>query len=189
VLRTIVSMTKRAVVDRPVAGPGPAPVPEPVSGPGPNTNDLGWMLGTLLRSYLKRAGDAVSELPGGPRGYQVLAIAARGACRNQAGIAEHLGIDRTVMTYLLDDLEGAGLLERKPDPEDRRSRQIVLTVAGRRTLEELTQRVGQVEQHLLSGLSETDAARLRSLLSRAANAAADGGPGVNACSLDPAPTN
>ena len=56
----------------------------------PGRGDLGWLLGTLLRAYLKGAADAVAELPGGPRGYQVLSIASGGACRNQAEIAEHL---------------------------------------------------------------------------------------------------
>src|SRR4051794_4660826 len=94
-------------------------------------HDLGWSLGTVLRAYAKAAGEAISDLPGGPRGYQVLWIAADGACRNQAAIAELLNIDRTVMTYLIDDLEKAGLVERKPDPTDRRARQIVVTDHGR----------------------------------------------------------
>jgi DNA-binding MarR family transcriptional regulator len=148
-----------------------------------DTNDLGWLLGTLLRAYLKGAADAVAELPGGPRGYQVLAIAAESACRNQAGIAEHLGVDRTVMTYLLDDLESARLIVRKPDPEDRRSRQILLTAKGRRRLATLTEQVGEVERQVLASLSGAEAEQLRALLSRAATSAADGGPGADACSF------
>ena len=85
--------------------------------------DFGQALGTLFRNYLGSAGAAVSELPGGPRGFQVMSIAAVSACSNQAGIAERLGLDRTVMTYLIDDLEKAGLVERRPDPADRRARQ------------------------------------------------------------------
>ena len=38
------------------------------------------------------------------------------------------------MTYLLDDLEKAGLIERRPDPADRRARRIAATASGRRLL-------------------------------------------------------
>ena len=142
-----------------------------MAAPTAPSTDLGWLLGTLLRSYLTGAGDAVAELPGGPRGYQVLSIAAAGACRNQAGIAEHLGVDRTVLTYLLDDLEAARLIERRPDPADRRSRQIVLTGKGQRRLDQLGARITEVEQSVLAELTDAEAAQLRALLGRAAAAA------------------
>jgi DNA-binding MarR family transcriptional regulator len=38
------------------------------------------------------------------------------------------------MTYLLDDLEAAKLVERQPDPADRRSRRVVATAHGREVL-------------------------------------------------------
>ena len=155
------------------------PASSPASGPAaPATGgDLGWLLGTLLRAYLKGAAEAVTELPGGPRGYQVLSIAADGAGRNQAGIAEHLGVDRTVMTYLLDDLENAGLIERRPDPADRRSRQIVLTATGERRRTTLAARIAEVEASLLADLTGPESAQLRALLRRAAAVAGPGEPG------------
>jgi DNA-binding MarR family transcriptional regulator len=149
----------------------------------PASGNLGWQLSTVLGTYLERATAAVAELPGGPRGYQILLIASAGSCRNQAGIAEHLRIDRTVMTYLLDDLEGARLIKRQPDPTDRRSRQIVLTAKGSRTLTELTERIAEVERALLLDLTDSEARQLRELLSRVATSAADGGPGVDLCSV------
>ena len=85
-------------------------------------DDLGWGLGTVFRAYVSAAHGAVAGLPGGPRGYQVLSAAAKGAVGSQLALAQHLGIDRTVMTYLLDDLEAANLIERRPDPADRRAR-------------------------------------------------------------------
>jgi len=85
-------------------------------------SDLGWALGTVTRSYLRTAAEAVADVPGGPRGYQVLSTAACGEASSQLAMAQRLGVDRTVMTYLLDDLEMAGLVERKPDPADRRAR-------------------------------------------------------------------
>src|SRR5260370_42709662 len=83
-------------------------------------DDLGWALGTIFRSYVKAAGVAVADLPGGPRGYQVLTAASNGGPGTPLALANQLGVDRTVMTYLLDDLERAGLIERRPHPADRR---------------------------------------------------------------------
>ena len=66
----------------------------------------------------------------GARGYLVLAVAGQGEPKSQLALAQHLGVDRTAMTYLLDDLEAAGLVERRPDPADRRARRVTLTDAG-----------------------------------------------------------
>jgi DNA-binding MarR family transcriptional regulator len=115
-------------------------------------DDLGWGLGTVFRAYVTAAHAAVADLPGGPRGYQVLAAAAHGAVGSQLALAQHLGVDRTVMTYLLDDLEAAGLIERRPDPADRRARRIVATRRGTKLLAALDDRLKTAEAHLLTPL-------------------------------------
>lgn len=139
--------------------------------PDPLDDDLGWMLGVLFRAYVKSAEQALSDLPGGPRGYQVLAAAVREPARNQGAIAEELGIDRTVLTYLLDDLERDGLVVRQPDPADRRSRLVVATDKGRAAARQRREALRRVESHLLGTLTPTETARFRTLLQRAACAA------------------
>jgi DNA-binding MarR family transcriptional regulator len=47
-----------------------------------------------------------------------------------AAIAQRLGISRAVVTGLLDRLEERGLIQREPDPGDRRRLRIVMTAAG-----------------------------------------------------------
>jgi DNA-binding MarR family transcriptional regulator len=113
-------------------------------------DDLGWGLGTIFRAYVKAAHAAVADLPGGPRGYQVLSAAAQGTVGSQLALAQHLGVDRTVMTYLLDDLEAASLIERRPDPADRRARRIVATGQGNELLASLNDRLRAAEAHLLA---------------------------------------
>jgi DNA-binding MarR family transcriptional regulator len=134
---------------------------------GALADDLGWGLGMIFRAYVKEAHAAVADLPGGPRGYQVLSAAAQGAVASQLALAQHLGVDRTVMTYLLDDLEAAGLIERRPDPADRRARRIVATEQGDELLAHLNDRLRGTEAHLLAplGTEEQDAfrAQVRSL--------------------------
>ena len=148
---------------------------------GALSDDLGWALGVVFRSYAKSATAAFSELPGGPRGYQVLTAASRGEPGSQLELAHHLGVDRTVMTYLLDDLEGAALIERHPDPADRRARRILVTALGRERLGDLGQRLRAAEQHVLAGLADdADRQTFRALLQQLA---------THANALDPAPGN
>jgi DNA-binding MarR family transcriptional regulator len=147
---------------------------------GALSDDLGWALGVVFRSYAKAATAAFSELPGGPRGYQVLAAASRGEPGSQLELAHHLGVDRTVMTYLLDDLEGAGLIERHPDPADRRARRILVTAPGRDRLADLDRRLRAAEQQVLAGLgTDGDRRAFRTLLRQLA---------MHANALDPAPS-
>jgi DNA-binding MarR family transcriptional regulator len=156
----------------------------PHAGPGSAcggvlSSDLGWALGVVFRSYVTAANAALADLPGGPRGYQVLAAATRGEPGSQLELAQHLGIDRTVMTYLLDDLEGAGLIERRPDPADRRARRIAPTAPGRDLLGLLDRRLRAAEHEVLAGLeSEDDRSVFRTLLRQVA---------THASALDPAP--
>jgi DNA-binding MarR family transcriptional regulator len=46
---------------------------------------------------------------------------------NQAALAEVLGIKPMTLVRLLDRLEGAGLIRRMPDPQDRRAYNLLLT--------------------------------------------------------------
>jgi DNA-binding MarR family transcriptional regulator len=143
----------------------------PPSCVGALAGDLGWGLGVVLRAYAKAAHTAVADLPGGPRGYQILSAAAQCAVSSQLALAQHLGVDRTVMTYLLDDLEAAKLIERRPDPADRRARRVVATQFGTELLASLNDRLRAAEAHLLAPLDlETRAtfrAQVRLLATRA----------------------
>ena len=131
-------------------------------------DELGWALGAIMRSYLRVAGGAVADVPGGPRGYLVLATVGQGELSTQLALAQHLGIDRTAMTYLLDDLENAGLLERRPDPSDRRARLVTLTETGLSRLCELQRGLHQAEEGLLEPLAHEERTVLRELLQRLA---------------------
>ncbi|MFI5841888.1 MarR family winged helix-turn-helix transcriptional regulator [Catenuloplanes sp. NPDC051500] len=137
----------------------------------PIDTDLGWGLGVVFRSYLSASEHVVDDLPGGPRGYQILRIAAGETALSQAQLAQNLGIDRTVMTYLLDDLEAAGLVERRPDPADRRTRRIVATPHGQERLAVLTEGFEAAEERVLASLPAGDRALFRVLLQRLATVA------------------
>ena len=96
--------------------------------------DLGWNLGMVLRGYQSRFEEAVADMPEGIRGYQVLSAVVHRDPPNQQALGAHLAIDRTVLTYLLDKLVAARLVERVPAANDRRARKIIPTGQGRTVL-------------------------------------------------------
>jgi DNA-binding MarR family transcriptional regulator len=136
--------------------------------PGSLDSDLGWMLGVLFRGYVKASEQALHELPGGARGYQVLTAAVGDPPRNQGAIAEELGVDRTVLTYLIDDLERLDLVARRPDPSDRRSRLVIATNAGREKWQQRRAALERVESHILSPLPSEDVPAFRAMLKQLA---------------------
>jgi DNA-binding MarR family transcriptional regulator len=68
------------------------------------------------------------------------------------------------MTAVLDRLERKGLVERLPNPADRRGSLVRLTKTGRTTVDEAMTRHVATEQHLVAGLTRDEQAQLRTLL-------------------------
>jgi DNA-binding MarR family transcriptional regulator len=130
--------------------------------------DLGWLLSQTLRGYLHSADQAARVVPGDMRGYLVLTAATRSCVNTQLGLAKELGLDRTVMTHLIDDLEGAGLIKRVPAPNDRRAKQIVITGAGRERQQRVAELLLRAEEHLLAPLGEEGRTAFRSHLEQLA---------------------
>jgi MarR family transcriptional regulator for hemolysin len=73
----------------------------------------------------------------------------------QVDIAKRLRIEGPTMTRMLDTLEADGLVERLPDPADRRTKQLRLTPEGERVLEEVFSVADDLRGRLLDGI-ETD---------------------------------
>lgn len=134
-------------------------------GPG---KDLGWLLGQVRYGYAAASAAAVGRVPGGLRGLHVLGAAVEGEARNQIEVARRFGIDRTVMVRLVDDLERAGLVERHPDPADRRARIITATEHGVQLYRASQEDRLLVDQHVLSPLTAAERATFIDLLRRVA---------------------
>jgi len=144
--------------------------------------ELGWSLQAMYLGFARTAARAVAGVPGGPRGYQVLVAITTEEPSSQLALAQRLGIDKTAMTYVVDGLEGDGLVERRPDPRDRRIRQVIPTAAGRALLAEARVALRDVEGALMRDLSAEEQAQLRELLARVALGAGD----AESCAAAPA---
>jgi DNA-binding MarR family transcriptional regulator len=81
-------------------------------------------------------------------------------------LAEHLELSSGAMTNRLDRLEGAGLIQRLRDPDDRRGIQVELTAAGREAYEQTTNEQAEKESLVASGLSAREKKDLNALLRR-----------------------
>jgi DNA-binding MarR family transcriptional regulator len=95
--------------------------------------------------------------------------AREGAIQQQIGSA--MGIDPSTMVSLVDELERAGLAKRRPLPQDRRAREVLITPKGRRTLKRARALAEEVEGDVLHGLSPTERRQLVTLLRKAFAAA------------------
>ncbi|MET8289894.1 MarR family winged helix-turn-helix transcriptional regulator [Streptomyces sp. NPDC005132] len=133
--------------------------------------DLGWAIRMVSSAFRRVATESVADLPGGARAYLVLVALADGEPPSQLALAKAVSLDRTVMTYLLDDLEAHELVTRRPDPRDRRARQVLLTNTGRARLDQVRDNLATAEAKLLVDLDEHDAQQLRTLLARVAQTA------------------
>ncbi len=65
-----------------------------------------------------------------------------------------------------DRLERAGLVERRPDPNDRRGKQIVLTTDGKRAIDDLIGPMVALEEKLISMLTPAEQKTLNTLLKK-----------------------
>jgi MarR family transcriptional regulator, lower aerobic nicotinate degradation pathway regulator len=104
----------------------------------------------------------------GVRGYhyRLLAALEEFGPASQAALGRRTSIDRSDVVAVLNDLAARGLIERSPDPDDRRRNVITITRAGTKQLRTLDEVVAGVQEKLLAPLSPGDRTRLVGLLTR-----------------------
>jgi DNA-binding MarR family transcriptional regulator len=85
----------------------------------------------------------------------------------QQELVDVLCMDAKNVVLLLNELEDAGLLIRRRDPEDRRRHRVHITGGGRKALTRASAALDAVEDDLLQALDAEERATLWRLLSRA----------------------
>ena len=84
----------------------------------------------------------------------------------QRDLALALRIQPSNLVALLDQLADRGLLQRAPDPVDRRRHRVELTAAGRRAVGRAREATRRAEAELLGPLSAKERREFRALLVR-----------------------
>ena len=118
---------------------------------------LGWAIKERTFSAFEEAGES-------PYHYSVLAVLDESARETQASIADALGYDRSWLVGLLDELEEAGLIERRRDPADRRRHLVSLKPAGKKKLAQLRAISQDVEAEFFAPLEPAQREALHGLL-------------------------
>jgi DNA-binding MarR family transcriptional regulator len=121
----------------------------------------------LWRASHTRTAEALNSIGLTPPLFALLNVlgAREGAIQQQ--LSSEMGIDPSAMVKLINDLEGAGLAERRRRPGDRRAWEVTITPKGRRRLERARRLAAHVEDEVLGGLTDADRRQLVTLLRRA----------------------
>lgn len=124
----------------------------------PLCTNLSWLLGQASFALSSELTQAFADIGLTPRSHFVLEAALQGE-HSQSELAEAVGLDKTTMVVTMDDLEAAGLAERRPSPTDRRARVIVVTPAGRKKVKQGRAVFERVQEDVLAALPEDDRER------------------------------
>jgi MarR family transcriptional regulator for hemolysin len=137
----------------------------PPKTPDPLRN-LGFLLKDVARLYTRNFERHASGLGLTLDQCKVLCHLQRNEGISQVRLAEYTDTDPMTLGRLLDRMETDGLVERRPDPADRRARSLHLEAAAQPALEQIWDASDRARAQSLSGLNAADRAQLMKLLQR-----------------------
>ncbi len=129
--------------------------------------DVGWLVYDVSRMLMRSVERQVREVGITPQQWRVLVQIARADGQTQSHLAEEAEIAPAPLGRLLDRLEEQKIIERRPDPSDRRVRRVYLTGGEQGqffdTLRQLAMRQFEI---VYRAVSEAELLELQSLLQK-----------------------
>jgi DNA-binding MarR family transcriptional regulator len=126
-----------------------------------NLSELFWSVARSLRHLNRQTLEPLNVSPSHGRALSVL---LRHGPMRPGALAERLRIAPRSATEVVDDLQGRGLVERTPDPADRRATLLNLTAAGVAAGDAIRVARQAATERFFAGLSEADRADLTRIL-------------------------
>lgn len=125
-----------------------------------------WLLTQLAVHAHRLASDGFGEM--GARGYhyRILAALDEFGVASQTELGRRCNMDRSDVVAAINELAAQGLVERTPDPDDRRRNLVTRTPAGAGQLRRMERALDKVQDDLLGPLSAEDRQTLTRLLTR-----------------------
>ena len=127
----------------------------------PDREDLGALFARISRRLVAAEKPLLERHGLTMWGYIALSRVAAAPASTQLALARDIGYDKTRLIALLDALEGDGLIERGPDPADRRAHVVRITAKGSTRHAAAVADIRAMEDELLGALG---AAERRALL-------------------------
>jgi DNA-binding MarR family transcriptional regulator len=98
--------------------------------------------------------------------WQVLSLLIRHEGINQGGLADILEVEPITLGRMIDRLQEADLVERRPDPADRRAWRLFITAKGTALFAQLIPYANETFEIALEGIAESDRDKLMDMLLR-----------------------
>jgi DNA-binding MarR family transcriptional regulator len=125
---------------------------------------LSELFSTVARRLRRLSRDTVQPWDINPSQSRALGTIARHGVMRLRDLSEHLSIAPRSTTEVIDGLEARGLVERKPDPIDRRATLVGLTKHGREVSDAIRQAGRAEAERIFGSLSAADRAYLSRIL-------------------------
>jgi len=136
--------------------------------PEPLASAPGFLLSWNGQRIAHKFATALEPLGLRPPHFGVMTLIAAHPGSAQKDLVTRSLIDPSSMVAVIDELEGMGLAERRPHPEDRRKHAVYLTARGRDTLERAQEVAGTMAQGVFAPLDKDELDTLRRLLRKLA---------------------
>jgi DNA-binding MarR family transcriptional regulator len=140
------------------------PAATPLPSEGGTSHRLGYLLKHAELRFARLTAAALEPIGLSPREWAALNCLDEQDGRSQREVADLLGVDRTTMVALVDQLQAKGLVRRHPQPDDRRKNTVSLTSEGRDAMRSGAGLIDDCERRFLAALSEPDAEQLKNAL-------------------------
>src|SRR5215469_12817123 len=118
----------------------------------PINREFGFMLNDVARLLRASADHKAAQFGITRARWVVLVRLERSEGLNQTELAEMLDLQPITLTRLLDKLSDSGLIERRPDPDDRRAKRLFLTPAAWPLLKRLAELGEETMSSTLAGI-------------------------------------
>jgi DNA-binding MarR family transcriptional regulator len=128
--------------------------------------NFGFLLKEVSRRYVDRFEVRAAEIPLNLAQAKALVRLEKNEGVSQARLAELAEVDPMTMVRILDRMEAEGLLERRPDPADRRARCLYLTAKAKPILGEIWRLSDEIRAEIFAGVSQAEREQFMTVLQR-----------------------
>jgi len=113
---------------------------------------IGKLCGSITKQYLSVLGKKLNHLPIERYYYAFWVISQNDGAISQKDLSELLNADKVIIVRIVDYLSEKGFIERKSNPEDRRSHLLAITTTGKKHVTTVEKAIKETDTEFLDAL-------------------------------------